>query len=244
MTGRASRALGWSFGSTLLNKISMFGVGVMLARLLGPHAFGTYAVAYVAMFALLNFNELGVSLAIVRWPGDPARSSRLSQPSPCCQRGHVCRLFLRCAGVHRGHGRALRHPRYPGARDPVLSDGFTNTPAALLQRNFRQGQRTIADQVNVWLGTGVTVALAWSGYGAMSLAIGRVTGCVAGAILLLVFAPESLRLGFNATKARSLLRFGLPLCGANLLVFAVISVDQIVVGQCSAPWRWASTCSH
>lgn len=41
----------------------------------------------------------------------------------------------------------------------VLSDGFTNTPAAILQRNFRQGQRTIADQVNLWLGTGVTVAL-------------------------------------------------------------------------------------
>ena len=51
LTGRASRALGWSFGSTLLNKVSMFGVGVMLARLLGPHAFGTYAVAYVAMYA-------------------------------------------------------------------------------------------------------------------------------------------------------------------------------------------------
>ena len=89
----------------------------------------------------------------------------------------------------------------------------------------------LRDQVNLWLGTGLTLALAWSGYGAMSLAIGRVTGCVAGAILLLVFAPESLRLGFNATKARSLLRFGLPLCGANLLVFAVISVDQIVVGH-------------
>ena len=43
----------------------------MLARLLGPHAFGTYAVADVALVALLNFNELGVSLVIVRWPGDP-----------------------------------------------------------------------------------------------------------------------------------------------------------------------------
>lgn len=82
LTGRASRALGWSFGSTLLNKVSMFGIGVMLARLLGPHAFGTYAVAYVAMFALLNFNELGVS-----WPScggqvTRATSSRRSRRSP------------------------------------------------------------------------------------------------------------------------------------------------------------------
>ena len=44
----------------------------MLARLLGPHAFGTFAVALVALLAVLSFNELGVSLAIVRWQSDPA----------------------------------------------------------------------------------------------------------------------------------------------------------------------------
>jgi hypothetical protein len=59
LTGRATRALGWSFGSTLLTKVSLFGIGILLARLLGPHAFGTYAVAYVALAALLTFNELG-----------------------------------------------------------------------------------------------------------------------------------------------------------------------------------------
>src|ERR1700689_3887906 len=66
LSGKASRALGWSFGSIVVNKFSLFGIGVLLARLLGPHAFGTYAVAYVAMTALLTFNELGVSLAIIR----------------------------------------------------------------------------------------------------------------------------------------------------------------------------------
>jgi O-antigen/teichoic acid export membrane protein len=113
----------------------------------------------------------------------------------------------------------------------ILVDGFTNTPVGLLQRDFRQGRRAIADQLNVWLGTGVTIALAWLGYGAMSLAIGRLVGCVAGAILLVAFVPESLRLGFDPSKARELLRFGLPLAGAELIAFAVASVDQVVVGH-------------
>ena len=232
LTGRASRALGWSFSSTILSKVSMFGVGVMLARLLGPHAFGTYAVAYVAMFALLNFNELGVSLAIVRWPGDPA------EIVPTVTTISVVVSAIIYAGCFFAAPVYTSAMGTPAATSVirvlailVLSDGFTNTPAALLQRNFRQGQRTIADQVNVCLGTGVTVVLAWSGYGAMSLAIGRVAGCVAGAILLLIFAPESLRLGFDRAKARALLRFGLPLCGANFAAFAVGSVDQIVVGH-------------
>jgi O-antigen/teichoic acid export membrane protein len=164
LTGRASRALGWSFGSTLLNKVSTFGIGVMLARLLGPHAFGTYAVAYVAMFALLNFNELGVSLAIVRWPGDPR------DIIPTVTTISLTVSVVIYAGCFFGAPAYASAMGAPAATTVirvlailVLSDGFTNTPAAILQRNFRQGQRTIADQVNLWLGTGVTVALAWSG---------------------------------------------------------------------------------
>src|SRR5215469_10439011 len=70
--GLASRALGWSFFNTAFSRLGTLGIGIVLARLLGPHAFGTYAVALVALIAVLSFNELGVSLAIVRWPGDPA----------------------------------------------------------------------------------------------------------------------------------------------------------------------------
>ena len=34
----------------------------MLARMLGPHVFGTYAVAWVALLAVLSLNDLSVSL--------------------------------------------------------------------------------------------------------------------------------------------------------------------------------------
>jgi PST family polysaccharide transporter len=232
LTGRASRALGWSFGSTVLTKISMLGIGIMLARLLGPHAFGTYAVAYVALMALLNFNELGVSLAIVRWPDDPAGIiPTVTTISIVVSLIIYIGCFLAAPAYASAMGAPASTTVVRVLALAVLSDGLTNTPVAVLQRNFRQGQRTIADQINVWLGTGVTVALAWSGYGAMSLAIGRLVGGTSGAILLLSFAPESLRLGFDLAKARALLRFGLPLAGANLLTLAVISVDQVIVGH-------------
>ena len=230
--GKATRALGWSFASTILSRFGTFAIGIVLARLLGPSAFGTYAVAYVALQAVLTFNELGVSLAIVRWEGDP----REIAPT-------VTTVSLIVSAAIYG-GCFLGSPAYAAAMGApaatsvirvlgvvILFDGFTNTPATLLQRRFRQGQRMIADQANTWLGSAVTIALAWSGYGAMSLAIGRMAGCLVGAVLLVVFAPESLRVGFSPAKARSLLRFGLPLAGANLVAFAVTSVDQLVVGH-------------
>ena len=38
-----------------------------------PEDYGIYAAALVALSALLSMNELGVSLAIVRRPGDVSR---------------------------------------------------------------------------------------------------------------------------------------------------------------------------
>ena len=69
----ASAALGWSLLNTGVAKLGTLGIGIVLARVLGPDSYGTFAVAMVALLAVLTFNELGVSLAIVRWPGDPAR---------------------------------------------------------------------------------------------------------------------------------------------------------------------------
>ena len=67
----ASRALSWSFVNTAVSRFGTLAIGIVLARVLGPQDFGTFAVATVALVAVLSFNELGVSLAIVRWPGDP-----------------------------------------------------------------------------------------------------------------------------------------------------------------------------
>jgi O-antigen/teichoic acid export membrane protein len=232
LAGRAFRALGFSFTSNAVARLGTVGIGIMLARILGPHAFGTYAVAYVALIAVLSFNELGVSLAIVRWPGEPA------EIAPTVTTISVINSIVLYAGCF------FAAPVYAAAMGApaattvirvlalnVVIDGIVSTPAALLQRQLRQGKIMVSDQINCWLGAGVTVFLAWSGFGAMSLAIGRMAGCLAGGVPLILYSPLPLRLGFNRAKARALLRFGLPLAGSSLIVFAVVNVDQLVVGR-------------
>ncbi len=204
----------------------------MLARLLGPHAFGVYAVAYVAQRILVNLNDLGVGLAIVRWPGEPG------EIAPTIATIAIANSLAMYAGCYFGA------PAYASAMgDPaatsvvrvlcivVIVDGIVATPIGLLTRNFRQDLRMIVDQVNIWLGTAVTVVLALSGFGAMSLAIGRLAGCAAALVPLLWFSPQPFRLGFDRAKARALLRFGLPLAGSNVILFIVENVDQLVVGR-------------
>jgi O-antigen/teichoic acid export membrane protein len=230
--GTAARALGWTFLSSALSKLGTVGIGVVLARMLGPHVFGTYAVAWVALLAVLSLNDLSVSLAIVRWPGDPAEIA--PTVSTIALTGSVA-MYAVCFFGAPVYASAMGAPAAGGVirilAISVVLDGLTCTPVGLLDRSFRQDRRMIADQVNGWLGAVVSISLAWAGLGVMSLAVGRIAGAVAAAVLYLAFSPEPLRFGFDRTRARALLRYGTPLAGSTLVVFAVTNVDQFVVGR-------------
>lgn len=228
----ASRALAWSFLNTAMGRLGSVAIGIVLARLLGPEQFGTFAVASVALLAILSINELGVSLAIIRWPGDPSKIA----PT-------VNSLAVGFSVVLAVIGIALA-PMFATAMGDtgaaivvqvllisVILDGLAATPAALLQREFQGGRRTAIDQVNIWTGAILSVVGALLGFGAMSLAIGRLTGSLLSACMFIKFSPLPYRFGFNRLQARELLSFGLPLAGSSLLVFAIGYSDQLVAGS-------------
>ncbi|WP_229068336.1 lipopolysaccharide biosynthesis protein [Actinoplanes sp. DH11] len=233
---KASRALGWSLASTMLSRLSTLVIGIALARILGPEEFGTFAVALVVLTAVLSFNELGVSLAIVRWPDDP------DEIAPTVATLSVLSSLLVYAGCYLGApafaaalGDESAVPVIRVLALSVIVSGLVATPVGLLQRAFQQKQKTVADLVTNWTSALVSIGFAVSGAGAMSLAVGQLTGSVAGAILFFVFAPRGLRFGFNPAKARALLKFGLPLAGSSIIVFATTNVDRIIVGAVLGP---------
>jgi PST family polysaccharide transporter len=231
LMGRTVRALGWSFLSIALVRLGTFGIGVVLARLLGPHAFGTYAVALVAQLAILSFNELGVSLAIVRWPGDPRDIASTVATIACASSLILYIAFMFGAPAFAtALGGPAASPVIRVLATGILIDGFVAVPAAMLQRSFRQDRKMLADQVHSWLGAGVSIGLALLGFGPMSLAIGSVVGSIAGGTVIIRFSPPP-RFGFDAAKARALLGFGLPLAGSSFIVFLVGNVDNVIVGH-------------
>jgi PST family polysaccharide transporter len=234
--GRAGRALGWSVASTAIGKLSTLAIGVVIARLLGPEEFGTFAVALVALLAVLSFNELGVSLAIVRWPGEP------EEIAPTVATLSVVSSAVTYVGCWVAAPAFSELMGQPGATPTVrlmcvcvLVNGLVAAPAAVLQRRFRQDRKLVADQVTTWVGALTSIGCALAGAGAISLAIGQLTGAVAGGVLIAAFAPSALRLGFDPARARALLRFGLPLAGSSIVVFAAGNVDRLIVGAVLGP---------
>jgi PST family polysaccharide transporter len=232
----AARALAWSSANTLVSKFASVFIGIALARMLGPEEFGTFAIALIALLAVLAFNELGVSLAVVRWPDPPERIA------PTVNTVAVGSSLLLTVAAMWAAGPFAAAMGSADAAGPVrllalciLVNGVVATPAAILQRDFRQDQRMVADQVNLWLGAIVSVLLAASGTGAMSLVVGRLVGAGVSAVLLLRFSPLPYRFGWDLDILPRLVRFGLPLAGASAMVFGIGFADQLLVGQVLGP---------
>jgi PST family polysaccharide transporter len=229
---RASRALGWSFLNTVVSRFGTLAIGVVLARVLGPGEFGVFAIATVTLLAVLSFNELGVSLAIVRWPDDPSRIAPTVNSISVASSGFLTLLVIGFAPwISAGLGDVRATPVVQVMAVSILINGAVATPAAVLQREFMQKQRTIADQVNAWLGAFVSLALALAGMGAMSLAVGRIAGSLVSSVLLWRWSPIPYRFGWDRDVLPRLLRFGVPLAASSVVVFASGYADQVLVGS-------------
>jgi O-antigen/teichoic acid export membrane protein len=230
------KGLGWSFLNTVVGRVGTVLVGIVLARLLTPEDYGVFAVALVALNALLSMNELGVSLAIVRWPGE---LERIAPTVTTLSLAGSAVLYGLCFTAAPWLAGTMGAPAATGVLRllcaGVLIDGATAVPAALLTRTFRQGRRLLADFTSFGVSTAVSVGLALGGYGAWSLAWGRLAGNGVAALLFLLLAPARFRPGFDAGQARRLLAFGLPLAGSSLLVFAMLNVDYMIVGSLLGP---------
>lgn len=227
----------WSTLNTLVLRIANFGTTILLARtVFGPQAFGVYAVSQVILALLLSANEMGVSLAIVRWDGDVRTFARTVYTL-----GMLSSTLLYGA-LYVAAPQLARLLGSPGATGMVrvlclcvVIDGLVCVQLALLTRAFAQRRLMLVNGLNFIVSTGVTLWLAFAGHGPISFAWGSVAGCLVSLVAASVAAPFFVLPGWNADQARRLLRFGLPLAGASLLLLGVYNVDSMVVGATLGP---------
>ncbi|MHC3468716.1 oligosaccharide flippase family protein [Streptomyces sp. 7R007] len=223
----------WSLINTVVMRLGNFATGILLARFaLGPAEWGVYGIAQTVLLVLLSANELGVSLAIVRWDGDPRRFAPTVLTLATASSGLLyAALFVTAPTV----AALLDSPHASGVLRVMclclVIDGIAQVPAGFLTREFAQGRRMVIDALNFVLSTSVTLVLAFAGWGAMSFAWGAVAGNIAALVGCALAAPGTLRFGWDPEQARALLKFGLPLAGASLLALAVVNVDTMVVGS-------------
>ncbi|SDC92412.1 lipopolysaccharide biosynthesis protein [Actinokineospora iranica] len=230
--GKVGRGALWSLLNTVVLRLGTLVAGIALARILSPADYGVFAVALVAVTLLQAFNELGVSLALVRWERD------VREFAPTAMSIAVGASSALYALVWFGAPAFCELMGSPDAVTvvrvlclAVVFDGIAVVPAAILNREFLQRTRFLCDAAAFVVVTSVTISLALAGAGPLSFAVGQIAGNVVSVGCYLALCPVRVRPGWDPVVARELVRFGLPLAAASLLVLSVTNVDKIVVGS-------------
>ncbi|MCS7481290.1 lipopolysaccharide biosynthesis protein [Umezawaea endophytica] len=228
---KVGRGALWSLLNNVVLRLGVLVSGIVLARLLSPSDYGVFAVALVAMTLLQAFNELGVSLALVRWERDVREFAPTAMTIAVTTSTALYAVVWFAAPAFCD---AMGSPSAVGVLRvlcfAVVLDGIAVVPATILNREFMQARRFFTDFSSFAVSTSITITLAVGGWGAMSFAIGQIAGNVVSVTVYLILCPVRVRPGWDPTIAKDLVRFGLPLAASSLLVLSVTNLDKIAIG--------------
>jgi PST family polysaccharide transporter len=229
---RAGRSLRWTLLGSVISKLGSLGMGLVLARLLTPEDFGTYAIAAAALAFVLHVNDIGVMAAVVQWRG------RFEDVAPT---GSVL-AFLSSIVIYAAFfvgavpfaalaGDPAAAPVVQLLTTVILIDGVTAVRVASLQRCFRLNRLVQGNLVGLVLQAVVSIWLAAAGAGAYAFAWGQVVGSCATGVFVFAAAQLPLRLEVRRTIAAKLMRFGVPVAFSLGVEAILLNADYVIVGQ-------------
>ncbi|TLM73760.1 lipopolysaccharide biosynthesis protein [Pseudarthrobacter sp. NamB4] len=206
---------------------------IVLARLLSPEQYGLVAAALVLMLYIETIADAGVAQALVYLPpsGVAARSALLMSVVLGGTLGLV--TFLAAPWIAGLFQLPDVAPLVQVLVIALLATSLGAVPEALLRRDLLFKKLAVAPIVRALVTGALSLALAFAGYGAFSLAAGTAAGAVAYAAtcwwLVRRDAPWQIwRVGKDALRAN--FKFGVPVAGSNLLARLIFDVDYLIIG--------------
>jgi lipopolysaccharide exporter len=230
--GRVRRGLAWGLANSITMRLASLLLGIVLARLLTPEAFGVFAVALTVQTILLNLADLGMSADLIRSRDWQRRAPTVASISLLSAGLLTVAMIVGAPVLASSLGSDQAAPVIALMSLSLVIAAAGVAPLATIQREFQQSRFFIIVATSFLVGGGLTVLLIVGfGWGAMALAVGKLVeqACTVG--LQFTFTRTRPRFGFDRSVARSALAFGLPVAGANALSWLVLNVDYIVIGR-------------
>ena len=198
MLGACARAVFWLLGSVVAARRGTLVLGIIAGRVFTPRQFGAVAAALVVVLAFRSLGEFGVSRALERYEGDPREVAPAVMTISVISGAALAAVcFTMSTALAGAAGTAAAAPLIRVLAFDILIGGLVAAPAAMLRLHPRGIRRSIADQSGNWLGVALSCWLAVHGYGMLSFGIGLLAGAILRAVMIVVFAPTSLRMGLG-----------------------------------------------
>ena len=230
--GRVRRGLAWGFINSITMRLATLTLGIVLARLLTPEAFGAFAVALVIQTILINFADLGMSADLIRNREWHHRAPTVASISLLAGGLLSVAMIVAAPVLASSLGSDQAAPVIAVMSLSLVIAAAGVAPFAMIQREFQQSRYFLVVLTSFLLGSGFTVLLIVAfRWGAMALAVGKLVEQTCSVGLQFGLTRTRPRFGFDRSVARSALAFGLPVCGANALSWLVLNVDYVVIGR-------------
>ncbi|GAB3041675.1 oligosaccharide flippase family protein [Parafrigoribacterium mesophilum] len=229
------RAIAWSSLSNLVLRVSSLAVGIVLARLLSPEEFGIYAVALTVQTILMTIADLGLSADLIRSENPERKAPTVATLGITVGVLLTAGMMVTCQALADSLGSPDAAGTIAVLAITLVLGGAGVVPYAMLQRRFAQKQLFAISVADFVVGTSITIGLVLLGWGVIGLAIGRVVAQSLTLLLQFVFARVRPKFGFDRSLVRQVLAFGLPIAGANLISWALLNVDNVVISRIAGP---------
>lgn len=235
LLGTVRRGVMWSSGSSLLLRLGGLLVGIVLARLLTPEQFGVYAVALTVQAVLMAVADFGLSADLIRARDPAPRAPTVASLGLVTGTILTLSMAFSAPAVASALGSPSAAPAISVLALTLLLAGAGVVPFAMLQRRFDQKTLFLIGVIDFVISTTVTLLLIAAGWGVMGLAVGRVVAQVGSLVLQFVLSGERPHYGFDRAQVGSILRFGVPVSAANVLSWALLGIDKVVIAILLGP---------
>jgi PST family polysaccharide transporter len=225
LTSRALNAAGWSYLAGFVFLLAQIGYTALTARLVGPAAFGGYALAMTVVQLAGLFGAGGLANAVMRTPELTDRGARtalsLAAGSGLLLSAILVALSAPVEDLFHTPGTA-QALRLLAAQPPMIA--VAGVSYGLLRRGQRYRAASLIDLGSCLAGFALGAVATASGMGVAGLALGQVTrGAVAMAVGLLC-ARVSLRPAYDKLQAREFSAFSAQVTGQNLGHYAIANL--------------------
>lgn len=234
---KITRAIRWAFSEVFLRNVVSLGATLIIAKIIGPTAFGVVAMATIATSFLNIFQQQGIRQVLVQHKNlspshlDSAFWLGLSLGVSLWAIAYFSRFALADF-----FDEPLLVTIVPIAALVLPLQQLTVVPQAMAERKLDYKKLTKRTSIAIVLGATVGVSLALKGYGVWSLVAMQVS--TQATSVLVLWSISLWRPGLAASR-ESLIEiwsFGINLFGSSLLEFSNRELDRLVVGS-----LWGST---
>jgi O-antigen/teichoic acid export membrane protein len=224
--------IGWTSAGRVVRELINLVVGIILARLLEPEAFGLIGMIFVFVQFSRLFSDLGFTGAVVqRKEVNDEQLSTIFWINLAT--GILITLILvLCAPLI---ARFYDEPRLVSLTiftSLTIGIGSLNDlQTAILRRSMQFRRQTLINISSGLVSGVVAIGMALAGYGVCSLVAELMVGTVVNVLVMWFTTPWKPRFLFNFSAVRDILNFSLYLQGFKLSNFFVRNIDNLLVGK-------------